>query len=76
MNIKQWALTFALGTAISVAAHGQAVDAARESGRAVSEGTKEGVENAKGHKVRSKIHKAKAHHHRNRAKADAKAATH
>jgi hypothetical protein len=64
----------------------QAVDAAKESGRAVAEGTKEGADKTKAafesqpdksiDKAKARVHKAKAKYHRRKAKADADAIGH
>ncbi len=82
--IKTVLLCIALGAASS-ATYAQAVDAAKETGKAMAEGTKEGADNAKASmhsgpekamdKTKASMHKAKAHYHRHRAKADVKAAT-
>lgn len=67
-------------------ASAQVGTAARESGKATEEGTKEAGDEAKAavhsgpekamDKGKAKVHKAKARHHRHRAKAAADAATH
>ncbi|MDP8986575.1 MAG: hypothetical protein M3N97_16340 [Pseudomonadota bacterium] len=74
------------GTVLISMAHAQAVDAVKETGRSLSEGTKEAGENAEAavhsqpekslDKGRAKTHKAKARYHRHKAKAAADAAVH
>ncbi len=77
-------VTIIMTTTFAVAAFSQAVPAAKESGKAVSETTKQAGDNIKAgtssepnksvYKSKARVHKAKAHAHGHRAKADAKAA--
>ena len=77
-------LTMILTTSFAAAAHSQAVPAAKETGKAVAESTKEAGDNIKAatakqpnkavDKAKAHVHKAKAHAHSHAAKADAKAA--
>jgi hypothetical protein len=77
-------LTMILAITFAAAAHSQAVPAAKETGKAVAESTKEAGDNIKAatakqpnkavDKAKAHVHKAKAHAHSHAAKADAKAA--
>jgi hypothetical protein len=77
------AATMALASGMTYA---QAIDAAKETGKSVAEGTKEGVDKSKAafesgsskavDKTKGAVHGAKAKHHRHKAKAAANAAVH
>ena len=77
-------LILILTTTFAMSAFSQAVPAAKETGRAVAESTKEAGDNIKAttskepkksiNKAKAHVHKAKAHAHAHHAKADAKAA--
>jgi hypothetical protein len=77
-------LTLIITTTFALTAFSQAVPAAKETGRAVAESSKEAGDNIKAttskepkksyNKAKAHVHKAKAHAHSHRAKADAKAA--
>jgi hypothetical protein len=77
------AATLALASGITYA---QATDAAKEAGKSVAEGTKEGADKTKAafesgsskavDKTKGAIHGAKAKYHRHKAKAAANAAVH
>jgi hypothetical protein len=83
-GVKIRVLTLIVTTTFAMAAFSQAVPAAKETGRAVAESSKEAGDNIKAatskepkkswNKTKAHVHKAKAHAHAHRAKADAKAA--
>lgn len=74
------------GTVLISMAHAQAVDAVKETGKSLAEGTKEAGDNVKAavhsepeksvDKAKAKMHKTKARYHRHKAKAAADAAVH
>ena len=83
--LKKFLLVMAAGVFVSTAG-AQAVDAAKDAGQAVAQGTKEAGRNAKAavesgsakaaDKSRAHMHKAKARYHRHKAKVEADAAIH
>jgi hypothetical protein len=88
-TVKVWCVATACtvaGIALSSAAFTQAVPAAKETGHAIAEKSREGADNVKGafssqpkksmYKAKAHYHKARAHEHAHDAKEDAHDAIH